>query len=121
MRPAHAILLAATAVFASGGTAWAHAHLKSAEPPVGATVATAPHEVAILFSESVEPRFSRIEVSDAKGARVDGADPHTAPADAKRLIVSLKPLTPGTYKVVWHATSTDTHQTDGSYSFTVRP
>ena len=31
------------------------------------------------------------------------------------------PLAAGTYKVEWHAVSTDTHKTQGSYSFTVNP
>jgi methionine-rich copper-binding protein CopC len=31
----------------------------------------------------------------------------------------LKPLLPGSYKVIWHATSVDAPKTEGSYSFTV--
>jgi hypothetical protein len=42
-----------------------------------------------------------------------------APAEATRLIVDLKSLVGGTYKVIWHATSVDTHKTQGSYTFTV--
>jgi copper(I)-binding protein len=99
--------------------AFAHAHLKTAEPAVDGTVATPPTQVAIDFTEGVEPKFSTIEVQDSMGMRVDKADPHTAPTDARRLIVNLAALPPGTYTVDWHATAVDTHKTSGSYHFTV--
>ncbi len=112
-----AVLLAA----ALSSTASAHAFLTRAVPPVGSTVKAAPTEVAITYSESVEPTFSTIEVTDAAGTRVDARDLHISPDSDKRLMIGLKPLPAGTYTVTWHATSTDTHKTEGSYSFTVRP
>ncbi|MEJ1978863.1 MAG: copper resistance protein CopC [Acetobacteraceae bacterium] len=42
-------------------------------------------------------------------------------ADAVHLVLGLPALPPGLYKVIWHATSVDTHRTEGSYSFTVAP
>ena len=54
-----------------------------------------------------------------QSARVDKGDLHIAPDNAKRLAISVGPLAPGLYKVVWHVTSTDTHKTEGSFSFTV--
>ena len=33
--------------------------------------------------------------------------------------VSLKSLSPGTYRVRWHVLSVDTHKTEGSFTFTV--
>ena len=119
MRPT---LIPMTLLAASlSSAAFAHAHLTTATPPVGSTVRTVPTEIAITYSEDVEPKFSAIEVQDASGHRVDADDVHTAQGNAKRLIVGLKPLAPGTYKVIWHVTSTDTHKTDGSYSFTIAP
>jgi methionine-rich copper-binding protein CopC len=111
------------AILATGlsNTAFAHAHLTAATPPVGSTVKAAPAELAITYSESLEPKFSAIEVQDASGTRVDTGDVHTESGNGKRLVVGLKPLQPGTYKVVWHATSTDTHKSEGSYNFTVSP
>jgi methionine-rich copper-binding protein CopC len=99
--------------------AFAHAHLKGSTPAADATVTTSPAEVAIDFSEEIEPKFSSIAVDDAKGARVDNGDVHSAADNAKRLVVSLKPLKPGTYKVMWRVTSTDTHKTNGSFNFRV--
>jgi methionine-rich copper-binding protein CopC len=99
----------------------AHALLRSASPPVGGTVRSAPGEVAITFSEGVEPRFSTIEVRDESGARVDKADPHNGPGGQTRLLVDLPPLKPGRYTVSWSAISVDTHHTEGKFTFTVAP
>ena len=108
-------------LLAGSGTAFAHAELESANPPVGGTVHAAPAELSITFGEEVEPRFSAIVVLDAKGHREDQGASHTAANDAKILSVALKPLAPGLYKVIWHATSVDSHKTKGSYEFTVKP
>jgi len=108
-------------LIAVAGTAFAHAHLETANPAPSATVATAPTEVSITFSEEVEPHFSGIEVLDAKGNREDQGAARIPGGDAKILSVAVKPLQPGAYKVVWHATSVDSHKTKGSYGFTIKP
>jgi hypothetical protein len=118
MRKTLIILLCAVGF---AGVAEAHALLQSAVPPVGGTVSTPPSQVAITFSEAVEPAFSVIEVKDSAGKRVDSGKPHTAPNSGNILIVDLQPLTPGSYAVTWRATSVDTHKTQGSYKFTVAP
>jgi methionine-rich copper-binding protein CopC len=35
------------------------------------------------------------------------------------LHVALKPLSPGTYKVIWRVLSVDTHRTQGDFTFRV--
>lgn len=116
----HAATAAASILAMLASTqAFAHAHLKGSTPAANATMAASPAEVVIDFSEEIEPKFSSIEVDDAKGTRVDKGDVHTAPHNAKRLVVSVTKLEPGTYKVIWHVTSTDTHKTSGSYAFNV--
>lgn len=112
--------MALCAAAAWAGPASAHAFLKSAEPAVGSTLREPPHQVVIAFTETLEPRFSSITVQDASGQRVDAGDPH-AQEDAAHLAVGLKLLPPGTYTVIWHATSTDTHKTQGRFGFTVAP
>jgi methionine-rich copper-binding protein CopC len=107
-----ALLLAAVAA-----TARAHAFLDHAEPRVGSTVATSPSSVTLSFTEPIEPSFSRIDVSDAQGRRIDtGKIEHPAP---DRLNVTLPALSVGTYTVHWAVTSVDTHQTEGKFQFTV--
>jgi copper resistance protein C len=98
------------------GTAHAHAFLDHASPLVGSTVGTAPHEVTLSFTQSLEPAFSSVQVTDAKGARVDQGK---AQVSGSTMRIGLKALGPGTYKVHWRALSVDTHTTQGSFSFHV--
>jgi methionine-rich copper-binding protein CopC len=96
--------------------AHAHAFLDHASPLVGGTVATAPREVTLWFTQSLEPAFSRAEVTDANGARVDQGN---AQVSGSTMRVGLKPLGAGTYRVRWHVLSVDTHTTQGSFTFHV--
>ncbi len=109
---------ACLAVLAS--QAGAHAFIKTATPAVGSTVAQSPPQVVIDFTEGVEPSFSSIALQDAQGAPVATGAPHLVGGDT-HLAVDIKPLPPGTYTVVWHATATDTHKTEGKFTFTVQP
>jgi copper resistance protein C len=99
--------------------ALAHAFPDHAMPAVGSTVATAPKDVRIWFTEALEPAFSKMTVLNAKGDDVDRGDARVDARDPTLLSVSLKPLPPGTYKVVWQAVSRDTHRTEGNFTFTV--
>ena len=107
------------AALAFASPAFAHAFLERASPPVGSEVGTSPPELYLTFTEGVEPLFSTIEVSDASGAAIAAGKPHVAPGNDRRLVIDLPELPPGTYTVIWHATSVDTHKTEGSYRFTV--
>ncbi|MCX7380436.1 MAG: copper resistance protein CopC [Alphaproteobacteria bacterium] len=112
------LVFAATALIASARGASAHARLRSASPAAGERLAAAPKEVSIVFSEALEPKFSTIDVHNAAGVRFDTGAARSG-VDAKTLVVAVKPLPPGDYTVVWHATSIDTHKTEGSYNFTL--
>lgn len=100
--------------------AHAHAHLDHASPAVGSTVATAPNEVMLWFTEKLEPAFSNIEVRDAKGVAMQSGKASVDANQRTRLRVPLKLLPPGTYKVIWRVLSVDTHRSQGEFSFTVR-
>jgi methionine-rich copper-binding protein CopC len=115
------IPFAALALVAAAGPAFAHALLQHAEPAVGATVAAAPAALLLEFSESVEPRFSKVTLTDAHGKPVAVGALHTDPKDASHLLVDVPKLGAGKYTVHWHVTSTDTHKTQGAYSFTITP
>ena len=108
-----------TAMLCMASPAFAHAFLVRAEPPVGSEVATPPHELVLTFTEGVEPLFTTVQLRDAAGATLSTGKPHTAPNNDRRLIVDLPILHSGTYTVIWHATSVDTHKTEGNFSFTV--
>jgi len=101
--------------------AHAHAHLDHSSPATGSVLATAPKEVAIWFTEALEPKFSTIEVHDAAGAAMQVGPATLAPDNTAELLVTLKSLPPGTYKVIWRVLSVDTHRTQGEFDFKVGP
>ncbi|HEY1661204.1 MAG TPA: copper resistance CopC family protein [Verrucomicrobiae bacterium] len=100
--------------------AWAHAFLDHADPKVGSTVTHSPAEVKAWFTQELEPVFSSLQVQDANGNEVDKKDAHLDDKDKQLMIVSLPALPPGTYTVIWHAVSVDTHRTQGSFKFTLK-
>jgi hypothetical protein len=111
--------LALAAFFFRTPVALAHAFLDHAAPAVGSSVAPAPAAVKLWFTEQLEPSFSSVEVTDPSGKRVDAGDAKVVPGDGTELEATLKPLPPGTYKVIWHVVSADTHRTEGTFTFTV--
>jgi copper resistance protein C len=115
------VKFAAAITFACVSTAaLAHAQLEKATPAVGGTVA-GPSEIRLEFSEGVEPKFSKISVTGPAGAVLLGAA-KTEPGNQAVLIAPIsKPLSAGAYKVHWQAVSVDTHHTQGSFEFTVKP
>jgi methionine-rich copper-binding protein CopC len=100
--------------------AWAHAFLDHAEPKVGSTVTNSPPEIKIWFTQNLEPAFSKLEVQDAQGKEVDKKDAHLDGKDKSLFLVSLPQLPAGTYTVIWHAVSVDTHKTQGTFHFTIK-
>jgi len=113
-------IAASLALVGATSAAFAHAQLEKATPAVGGTVAGA-SEIRLEFSEGVEPRFSKVSVTGPAGAVPLGAA-KTAPGDQAVLIVPIsKPLSAGVYKVHWQAVSVDTHHTQGTFEFTVKP
>ncbi len=112
--------LAALVFLAIQSSAWAHAFLDHADPKVGSTVTNSPAEVKAWFTQELEPVFSSLQVQDAQGKEVDKKDMHLDDKNKQLMIVSLPPLPPGTYTVVWHAVSVDTHRTQGKFQFTLK-
>jgi len=117
LRRAAAALVLAT--FAQAAAA--HAFLDHASPHVGSVVQTAPPEVQVWFTQELEPAFSTLRVTDREGRQVDRKDKQVDAKDRTLMRVSLPPLPPGTYKVIWRALSVDTHVTEGDFTFLVEP
>jgi copper resistance protein C len=110
----HFILLAALVLEPSDVSA--HAHLDRATPAVGSTVAASPAEVVLTFTQNLERKFSRIEVRNGAGARVDLGNVGVAGSVMR---VGVKDLAPGRYSVHWRVLSVDAHTTEGSFRFDV--
>jgi copper resistance protein C len=98
------------------GEATAHAFLDHAEPRVGSTVAAAPHQVTLWFTQKLEAAFSTITVTNAAGERVDTGKTRVS---GNQMSISLRSGGAGTYHVTWHVLSVDTHTTDGNFTFQV--
>src|SRR6266571_2463732 len=101
--------------------AFAHAVLVRATPSGSESLSQSPAEVALLFSEPLDPVFSGVRVLNASGQPVDKGDTHVDPNNERLLAVSVQPGLPnGTYRVVWRSLSAiDVHPDAGEYSLFV--
>jgi methionine-rich copper-binding protein CopC len=115
------VAVAMIAASLCGTTAYAHPQLQSAEPAAGGTT-TSPKQIKITFNENVMLQFSGVELKGQAGKMIPTGKATVDPANKKQLVVPVnEPLSPGDYKVEWHAVSDDTHRVKGSYSFSVAP
>lgn len=116
-RLAVGVLLGAVTLALWPAMALAHAVLLRATPSSSQTLAQAPAQVQLLFSEPLDPVFSGVQVLNADGQRVDSGDSGLDPSDDRLLRVSLSPGLPnGVYTVVWRSLSAiDVHPDQGQY------
>lgn len=123
-RAAFAVAMGA-AVFAATGVQ-AHLRLSSATPAANAVV-TALTKIQLVLSEALVAQFSGIDLTMTEmpgmkmgPMKVNGFKATVEP-DGKTLVAPLaKPLATGTYKLVYHVVSTDTHHIQRSYTFRVK-
>ena len=117
--------LAAVAMLAVAGPAFAHPKLLKSTPAANATVAPT-SSIELQFSETLVDKLATAELAmtDMPGMKMA---PMKMPlklsvsADHKTVKIALaKPLPAGTYKLDYHVTSTDTHRVNGGYSFSVK-
>jgi copper transport protein len=85
------------------------------------TVNTVPRQVALVYSEAVEPRFAIVSVTDAGAQPQTVGPPHRSAANPDELDVPLKHLRRGWYLVVWRVISVDGHPVRGAFTFAVGP
>jgi methionine-rich copper-binding protein CopC len=116
MQRATIVVIIPLLLLLAAGEASAHAFLDHAEPRVGNTVATAPREVTLWFTQKLEPAFSTITVTNSAGQRVDSGKTRVS---GNQMSVSLRFGGAGTYRVNWRVLSVDTHRTDGNFTFRV--
>jgi hypothetical protein len=115
------LFLIVCGLLAGARFAQAHAFLDHSDPKVGSRVPGSPAAVKVWFTQKLVPAFSNLQVFDADGKEIDKRDKHLDSSDPALLIVSVPPLKPGKYKVVWRAVSVDTHVTSGDFTFEVTP
>ena len=116
---ARGLFLALVAWVLGFSLALAHSGLQRAEPPVESTLKRPPKELKLYFSERLEPAYSKVRVEDGQGGRVDRDDSRVDRSNPLLLRVTLPPLAPGTYTVIWRVLSVDSHITEGRFTFRV--
>ncbi len=121
---ARGVLVAAVALLLAlsvAPRAGAHALLVKSAPASRALVGYPPERVQLWFNERLEPAFSEMSVWNASGSQMDNRDAAVGSDDAKRLSVTLKPLSAGPYTVRFRVLSVDGHVVESSFLFTVKP
>jgi copper transport protein len=121
MRRGLVLAAAAASALAVPAVAWSHAALLRTVPAASVVVNTPPKQVALVFSEAVEPRFAIVSVTDAGATQLTAGSPQRSPANADELDVPVKHLPEGWYLVVWRVISVDGHPVRGAFTFAVGP
>ena len=115
------LLLAAMLAASGGGTAYAHAVLRIADPPEGATLDNPPGAIRLTFSETPDVSLSEIRVVGTTGAAYQVGRPVVVANDPLSISIDVAPLDRGVYTVSWRIVSAvDGHTTTGSHAFGVR-
>jgi methionine-rich copper-binding protein CopC len=112
--------IAASAALLFAGAASAHAHLVKSTPAANATIA-APKTISLTFNEKLTPAFSKFELVMPTMNNMAVAVKTAVSKDGMTIVGTPKTaLTPGAYKVTWHAATSDGHKMDGAVDFTVK-
>ena len=114
-------LVAGTMAIGNAPPARAHAFLDHASPAVGGSLSASPQVVVLWFTRDLEPAFSGMMVTNEAGQRVDLGNAQIPPGSPAELQIGVRPLAPGTYLVSWHVVSVDTHPTEGTFTFDIKP
>ncbi|MGH3663631.1 MAG: copper resistance CopC/CopD family protein [Micromonosporaceae bacterium] len=95
----------------------AHATLLKTSPAQGAVVDSAPRQVTLVFSETVQPLAGHAKIIGPRGTRFDAGQPR---ADGDQLVIKMRDGAPrGTYLVSFRVVSADGHPVSGGFSFSV--
>ena len=101
--------------------AGAHASLLRTTPSASVVTNGPPAQVTLTYSESIEPRFSIVSVTDVNGHQVTSGPPAREPGSPQTLVVPLRKIPPGWYLVLWRVISADGHPVRGAFTFAVGP
>jgi copper transport protein len=113
--------VAAIVLVVGGGAspAAAHAELLETSPAAGEQLDTAPDQVVLRYSETVDPFDDAIEVFDSDGDQVETTEPGHPPGEPHDVAVDLPALEDGAYVVTWRVASEDSHPIRGAFTFRV--
>src|SRR5438067_753089 len=119
-RIAFVAALIGLALVMASPTAYAHALLRSSDPPDGAQLAKSPSSVVLAFTEDPDTSLSIVHVVDQNGNNVEKGKARAVPGKADELVVDVGSLPNGVYTVNWRTVSrVDGHVTAGAFAFGV--
>lgn len=96
-----------------------HVYLLECNPPENGVMSEPPEKISMTFVGSVEPMFSKIEVSDSNGKIVSKKT--ECKEDDTIMETELdKNLPPGEYTVKWKVMSLDGHKQTGEFKFSIQ-
>jgi copper transport protein len=102
-------------------TAMGHAKLLESKPRAGQVLERSPRTVVLVFDETIDPEFVRLQVADGAGRRVDWGEPYHPGGREERLAVRLEPGLEGAYVASYRVISEDGHPVVKRIAFRVRP
>ncbi len=114
-------LLTVLALLLAPATVRAHAYLVKSSPAQRAVLFHAPAKIQLWFNERLEPRYSSLTLSDAKGQAVEVGQVAVSADDPKQLTAAIKPLAAGRYVIKYRVLSVDGHVVEDQFPFTVKP
>ncbi|HEV3352039.1 MAG TPA: copper resistance protein CopC, partial [Acidimicrobiales bacterium] len=110
-------LVAVGAGVATAPSASAHPYLVRAEPAPGSTLATAPKELRLLFTERLDGPYCTVTlVGPGPGNQRSRADVQVT---GTSLVAGVPDLRPGAYRVEWSVIGDDGHRVEGDYGLAV--
>ena len=91
------------------------------DPEPNATVSAPLYMIHVMFSNPVDVKTAKMNVTDKSGKAVDLGEVMPMGTDGKTLMAMPKdPLAAGGYNVKWQATGTDGKPLQGEFSFTAQ-
>jgi len=116
-----AAAVAAVVILASAPSAWGHAALLATAPAASRITPHGIDDVSLTFSETVEPRFAVISVTDAKGRQLATGSPSHSVANPHTILRRVGRLRAGWYLAYWRVISADGHPVRGAFTFAIGP
>jgi methionine-rich copper-binding protein CopC/putative copper export protein len=97
-----------------------HSQLVTSVPAAGDVAAASPTEIRLVFSEPIEPAYTKLDLIGPDGATIASSIGDRDPRDQYTLVAPVSGLGDGVYMVNWRALSAaDGHTTSGFFTFGV--
>ncbi|GDY33173.1 copper resistance CopC/CopD family protein [Gandjariella thermophila] len=115
-----AVLLAGLAMTVTAAPASAHAIVVSTDPANYRVLDFSPPVVSMQFSEPIEVGLAGLRLIDPQGTDIRIGQLGHANGKSETIAAAVPDvLENGTYTVVWHVVSADTHPVQGAFTFSV--